>query len=218
MTITLTGATVDTGVPAQSVRPQSNPVISTSGNDPQAIARQQLPSAVPAPALLAAYSTGITPQKPPARPLTSTPSSSFAAQFIAQDAGTEDDLALFTPPKAATTSETPADDYLNDLRIARGDLTPLQKTAPTQQSEAADNAEAAQLEKPVLAAASETTARSGVAQFASSLPGVFGQFGRRAATIVQTKGVAAYQVAQTRNAQLRRATEPAPVSEPEPAL
>ena len=216
MTIALTGATVDTGVPAQNVRPQATPVISTAGNDPQSIARQQTPSAVPAPALLAAYSTGIAPQKPPAKPLSSSPSSSFAAQFIAQDAGTQDDLALFTPPKAAVTTETPADDYLADLRIARGDFSALDKTAPTQASEEADASDAVQEEKPAVAAAGETTARAGLTQTASTLPSVFSHLSRRANTIAQTKGVGAYQLAQTRNAMLKRIAEPATEAVAEP--
>lgn len=194
MTITLTGATVDTGVPAQNVRAQGNPVISTAGNDTQAIARQQLPSAVPAPVLLGAYSSGIAQQpKPPAKPFLSVPSSSLAAQFIAQgDAGTSDDLAIFQPPSlpAQTTSEeTPADDYLNDLRIARGDLSYAKTAEQTQAREAV---------RPDILFSSEVTARSGIAQFASALT----QYIRRPG-MTQAKGVSAYQLAQTRNATLR---------------
>lgn len=203
MTITLTGATVDTGVPAQNVRAQSNPVISTAGNDTQAIARQQLPSAVPAPALLGAYSPGIPPQpKPPAKPFQSVPSSSLAAQFIAQgDAGTSDDLAIFQPPPLpvqTTSEEIPADDYLNDLRIARGDLSYAKTAEQTQMRDVV---------KPSAMVSSEATARSGIAQFASALT----QYIRRPG-ITQAKGVSAYQLAQTRNAMLRNMATP--VAEP----
>jgi hypothetical protein len=212
MTITLTGVTVDTGVPAQNVRAQSNPVISTAGNDAQAIARQQLPSAVPAPVLLGAYSAAIAPQpKPPAKPFLSVPSSSLAAQFIAQgDSGSSDDLAIFEPPPlpAQTTSEeTTPDDYLNELRIARGDLSSAKTTAPTQASEQAQAREAVQNAKLETTVSSEMAARSGIAQLASALT----QYIRRPG-ITQAKGVGAYQLAQTRNAMLRNMATP--VAEP----
>jgi hypothetical protein len=207
MSISLTGATVDTGVPAQNVRAPSSPVISTAGNDAQSIARQQTPSAVPAPALLAAYSTGIAPQtKPAPKPLSSLPSSTFAAQFIAQgDAGSDDDLAIFVPPPPLQTAEeSPADDYLNDLRVARGDISAANKTEPTEASEQADTLAAVQTAKSAATAATETVEHSGITV---TLPHPSSQF--RRATIVQAKGVSAYQIAQMRNGSLRRA-EPAP--------
>ena len=212
MAITLTGATVDTGVPAQNVRVASNPVISTAGNDTQSTARQQLPSAVPAPALLAAYSTGIAPQtKPAPKPLSSLPSSTLAAQFIAQgDAGSDDDLAIFEPPPSApTVQESPADDYLNDLRIARGDFSSVNPSAPAEDSEPADTTAAVQNADPADVDASDTPARDGIMQFASAVPNLISQFSRRA-NIVQAKGVSAYQLAQTRNAMTPRTAEPVP--------
>ena len=200
MTISLTGVTVDTGVPAQQPRAAINPVISTAGNDNQQVARQQLASAVPAPALLAAYSTGIAPQpKLPAKPLSSAPSSSFAAQFIGQDAGSNDDLALFEPPPATantTEEESPADDYLNDLRIARGDFSAVNKSAPTEARDAADKVQAAQIAKPAAAQASEAMEHSNLLSSVLSHPG-------RRATVSQVKGVGAYQLAQARNGQAR---------------
>jgi hypothetical protein len=53
-------------------------------------------------------------------------------------------------------------------------------------------------------AASEGTVRSGIAQFASALPTLFGQLIRRS-TIAQVRGVSAYQLAQARNAANRQA-------------
>ncbi len=213
MTITLTGVTVDTGVPAQNVRAPVNPVISTAGNDVQAISRQQLQSAVPAPVLLGAYSTGITQQKPAAKSFTSIPSSGFAAQFIAQgDAGSDDDLAIFVPLQVTSPAvqETPADDYVNELRIARGDLGSA-KAAPTQVSEQMQQREAVQNAKPATTAATESSIRSGITQLAS----VVSQFIRRP-NLLQAKGVGAYQVAQTRTALLRpdRLATTAPTTEP----
>ena len=215
MTISLTGATVDTGVPAQNVRAPSNPVISTAGNDNQAIARQQLPSAVPAPALLAAYSTGIAP-KPTTKSLTSTPSSAFAAQFIAQDAGSQDDLAIFELPAKpqAANDDDAGNDYLNDLKIARGDFSAVSKAQTAQPSAQTQAATAAQNAKPVAMLASDAMTRSGAAQQAMTVPNILSQFIRRP-TLVQAKGVGAYQLAEARNATTKNiAAATTPVAEP----
>jgi hypothetical protein len=122
-TISLIGAPVDTGQSAPNPRP-AVPVISAAGvNDAATIARQQLLSAPPAPALIAAYAASIQPQqKPLARAATQVPSSALAAQFIAQDSSlTAEDLAIFVATKPASNlpaDNAAADNYLADMRIA----------------------------------------------------------------------------------------------------
>ena len=215
MTISLIGVTVDTGVPAQNVRAPNNPVISTTGNDLQAIARQQLPSAVPAPALLAAYSTGIAP-KPSSKAASSTPSSAFAAQFIAQDAGSEEDLALFEPPASPPPAQDEAaagNDYLNDLKIARGDFSAVSKAQATPTAAAVTADTAVENANAATAQVSDSLARDGVVEQAITLPYIVSQYGRRAG-LVQAKGVHAYQLAEARNAASKTATaSPPPIEE-----
>jgi hypothetical protein len=205
MTISLTGASVDTGAPAPSVR-AATPLISAAGiNDQAAIARQQLPTAVPAPAFIAAYSANIPPQpKPPLRPNIAAPSSALAAQFIAQDAAlSPEDLAIFvaTKPAMAKASAEPAgDDYLMNMRIARGDVALASK--PSQVTVQATTQEAIANAKLATTLAGETNMRSGIAQFASAIPALVSQFMRRS-TLAQARGVSAYQLAEARNAASR---------------
>lgn len=203
MTISVTGVTVDTGAPAQVARPLPNITVSAAGvNDQATVARQQMASAVPAPALIAAFSANIQPQpKVTPRPLSSSPSSSLAAQFIAQDDGiTSEDLAIFEIPKPvaqSATQESSADDYLKDLRIARGDFSEVKKPAA---AAANTQAEAVKLQQ----AANDNTLRNNIMQFTAALPAVLSQFMKRP-TLLQAKGVVAYQLAEARNAGTRAA-------------
>ena len=213
MTIGVNGISVDTGPSAPIVR-TAPPVISAAGvNDPAALARQQLPTAVPAPALIAAYSAN-PPQvpKPPQRTANSSqPSSALAAQVIAQDSSlTSDDLAVFTPrqvPAEITTPAPAADDYLTNLRIARGDLSLAGEGAaspvsskPTQASVQSAALDVAAHAPSAAVASSESNARSGLGQLAASLPSLFGKLLRRQTTIARTQGVDAYALAAARNA------------------
>ncbi len=194
--MTIQSAVLPEGVaPSSPARAQGAAISAAGVNDLAAIARQQLPSAVPAPALIAAYSTAIQPApKPVARSGLVPPSSALAAQFIAQDAvQAPDDLAIFVAPapqNAAATSESPGDDFLTQLRIARGDIPAAQATAQPKQ-----------LQTPV----AQLPERTAVAQFVAALPSVVQQWMRHP-TILNTRGVAAYQLAQARNALGKKAT------------
>jgi hypothetical protein len=204
--------------PVPAARVQLTAISAAGVNDAAALARQQLPNAVPAPALIAAYSANVPQQpKPPARPQNATPSSALAAQFIAQGAlNSEEDLNLFTPRSASTVTQevgsSPADDYLVALKVARGEVTAVQskptpqaqklssEAGPTSQSNQADVANG----RPMTNAAFESLARTVVAQAASGLPALFVQF-MRAPSIATARGFSAYQIAQARNASIRSA-------------
>ncbi|MDX2095077.1 MAG: hypothetical protein SFW64_03970 [Alphaproteobacteria bacterium] len=124
MTISLNGASVDTGPLAPTApapRALASLLATVGAADPAALARNQLPSAVAASTALAT----LPPQLPPAlKPLARAPSSQLAAQFIAQDASlSAEDLAIFMVRQARAEAAPPAvDDYLASLRIARGEL------------------------------------------------------------------------------------------------
>lgn len=91
MTLSILGVSVESAAPAPSPRGQAVPISAAGVNDAAAIARQQLPSAVPAPAALAAYSAHVTPQPKPAnRAATSSSPSAFDAQRLAQEEGGEE--------------------------------------------------------------------------------------------------------------------------------
>jgi hypothetical protein len=214
MTTAILGLSVDTGTPQPNVRVVATPISAAGVNDAAALARQQLATAVPAPAAIAAYSPNIVQQpKPIVRNPIAAPSSSLAAQFIAQGVvDSTEALEIFTPrPTVTTGTDAPIeDDYLTALRVARGDIQAAQsaqKTPATKPSQQATQA-AAQAEltvnKTTANAASETVARSVVAQAASGLPALFNQFIRKP-TILTTRGLGAYQLAEARNAATRKA-------------
>ena len=188
--MTIQSAVLPEGVaPGLPARGQSVAISAAGVNDLAAVARQQLPSAVPAPALIAAYNTSIQPQPKPARTtMTAPPSSALAAQFIAQDAvQTPEDLTIFvapTPRGNTAATESAGDDFLTQLRIARGDI-PAAKLASQP--------------PPAQAALAPPPERMGVAQFVAALPAVVQQWIRHP-TLLNVRGVAAYQLAQTRNA------------------
>lgn len=187
--------------------------ISAAGvNDLATIARQQLQSAVPAPALIAAYSTNVQaqPQTKNTRPvaIVNAVSSPLAAQFIAQLPNVNaEDLVIFSPPVKATVDAAqtpPEDDYITALKIARGEVVLAKPAAPAtpprvQTSEAAAN------QTP---APAEASARAGVAALAASLPVLVVPL-TRTPTLEKARGVAAYQLAQTRGALARKQAEPA---------
>jgi len=207
-TISLIGAPVETGQPAPNLRP-AVPVLSAAGvNDAATIARQQLLSAPPAPALIAAYAASIQPQqKPLARAATQAPSSALAAQFIAQDSSlTEADLAIFVPAKPATNlpaDNSTADSYLADMRIARGEVAgaPTLRNAEPQKNTVESNAVAAV----PIGTGIENVARNGLGQAVVAFPMLLIQRLRRA-DFVKAQGVVAYQFAQARNAASRKPT------------
>ena len=213
MTATVLGVSVDAGAPALHVRAAPTPISAAGVNDAATLARQQLVNAVPAPAAIAAYSSNIVPQpKPPARPSAALPSSPLAAQFIAQDAAISgDELAIFTPrPTPAPAGEAPAvaDDYLSALRTARGEVAPAKSndaaaTAPSQQAVKAGEQADIATAKITTYVATETLARTVVAQAATGLPSVFSQFIRKP-SIINARGLSAYQLAQARNAAMRK--------------
>jgi len=189
--------------------------ISAAGvNDTAALARQQLPNAVPAPALIAAYSANV-PQQPklPLRPTSAAPSSALAAQFMAQGVfSTEEAAELFAPrlptPMNEEATEAP-DDYLLALRIARGDVAAVNvkpTTAPatkiTQDATPPTPAETTAAKLPS-ATTTETTMRAVMAQAATGLPALFTQFIRKP-SIANVRGFAAYQLAEARNALTRK--------------
>lgn len=214
MTTALLGVSVDTGAPASNVRVVATPISAAGVNDAAALARQQLTNAVPAPAAIAAYSPNVVQQpKPVLRNPIALPSSSLAAQFIAQGVVDSAEALEIFAPRATPVTATNApieDDYLTALRVARGDIQAAQTTpktaatAPSQQAtQAAVQAEQAAT-KTSANAVNETVARSVVAQAASGLPALFNQFIRKP-TILTARGLGAYQLAEARNAATRKA-------------
>lgn len=213
MTTTVLGVSVDTGAPAPSVRVIPNNISPAGVNDAAALARQQLVNAVPAPAVLAAYSANLVQQpKPAVRTTIALPSSALAAQMIAQEGmDVTEALEIFTPrPTPTAVVDAPQDnDYLSAMRMARGEflstkLSPSTAAAPSQQAtQAVVQAEMAST-KSAANAASEAMARTVVAQAATGLPALFDQFIRRP-TILSVRGLGAYQLAEARNAATRKA-------------
>ncbi len=212
MTTTVLGVSVDTGAPALNARVAVTPISAAGVNDAATLARQQLVNAVPAPATIAAYSSNVVQQpKPPVRTTIALPSSMLAAQFIAQDAVAAEELAIFTPPPPATTTsnEPVADDYLAALRMARGEVqaakpNAAQASAPSQLGAKTNEQVEMAAAKTTANAATETMARTVVAQAATGLPALFNQFIRRP-TILTARGFGAYQLAEARNAAMRKA-------------
>lgn len=215
MTSNVLGLSVDTGAPALNVRAQATLISPAGVNDAAALARQQLTTAVPAPTLIAAYSANVPQQpKPPVRPTPTAPSSSLAAQFIAQEAVTSaEELAIFVSRAATVATNTPADDdFLATLRMARGDI-PAPKNAAVLTAKPSQELAQATIQTQVAAtttatnAANETLARTVVAQAATGLPALFTQFIRKP-TIINTRGLTAYQLAEARNAAMRKVPVP----------
>jgi hypothetical protein len=196
----------------------AQPVISAAGvNDAAALARQQLPNAVPATSLIAAYNANaVAAPKPPQRLTANQPSSALAAQLIGQTpAISEEELAIFTPitpPSTAASNATDGNDFLNDLRIARGDLSSVKK-APVPPATTESSATSAAVLKATLLPTQptlvETSLRGTLSQFAAGLPTMLTQWMRRP-NLVQARGVSAYQLAQARNAGLRSTAIPNP--------
>jgi hypothetical protein len=221
MTIALNGVTVDTGPAtpaAPAPRAQASLLATLGVGDPQAVARQQLPSAVAAARTVAALPTTVPPVP---KPLVRAPSSQLAAQFIAQDTSlTAEDLEIFAARQTlapGSAAGEQVDDYLASLRIARGEVPNVKQqaaavsSAPTQEKqetvarEALANTNATQANT-----AAQASQRSGVASLAASLPPLFTPLLRRV-SIATSKGTDAYQLAQARIAVTR-----APVEQPAP--
>lgn len=206
MTIALNGVTVDIGPTspiAQAPRAQSALLTAVGRADPVAAQRLQLPSAVAAPATV----PGLPTQVPPApRPLQRAPSSQLAAQFIAQDIGlTASELEIFAVRQSLPNlppEQLPVDDYLTDLRIARGDVpAPERSDRQSAQATAATQAEATEKNN-TAAAFTETNLRSGLSVRTAGLPALTLPFLRRF-NIITLKGVDAYGAALARNATLK---------------
>jgi hypothetical protein len=191
------------GAPVPSLRAAA-PVVSVTGvTDDAAMARQQLPSAVPAPAQLAASAAYVPSAY---KPLVRMPSSALAAQWLAQDASageSEAGVALFAPPKpAAPTAPPMADHLLADMRMARGELPPDEaRVAATRDAAATLTSEAR------ASVFNEQRRSAGLSSLAASLPTLFNAFVRKP-SLVQARGVAAYQLAAARNVTIKT-----PVSE-----
>lgn len=202
----------ETAAPPASARGNAPTVSSTVVNDVAALARQQLPSAVPATALIAAYSGNVAPAPKQTVRLAPPVSSALAAQFIAQTPeATAEDLEIFvTRAPAAPASETQndADDFLNTIRMARGDFShekQVQNPAarPTQTTvETAARENAAAIAKPVTP---EPVLRGTLAPL-THLPPVQVMLGRKP-TINNARGLSAYQLAQDRNAATKKTPE-----------
>lgn len=218
MTIALNGVTVDTGPVAPStpsLRAQASLLATLGANNVQAAARVQLPSAVAASTAVASLPAQVPT---PPRQVVRVPSSPLAAQFIAQDTGlSAQDLEIFAVRQTLTQANVPeaqVDDYLSALRIARGDVpTARQNPAnsgsnPTQEKiDTALRDAASQANAPL--ATAQATARSGVAALATGLPALTPPLLRRV-NFASSKGADAYQIAQQRNAGLKRVPGDAP--------
>jgi hypothetical protein len=180
--------------------------------------RTQLANAVAAPGALAAYAAQ-TPQplKPTLRALSSQTSSQLAAQYIAQTPEADnDDLKIFatrqrsdTDPQVDDEEPSTGDDFLAQLRLARGDPAPSSKTpAP---ASAPSSAQAASEAASVITNANATNAiRAGRAaltglaaalssQFISRLPKPVLTSGAKKPGLGQVRGSSAYQLTTTRN-------------------
>lgn len=205
--------TVETaGVPAPTLRAGVEPVSSAGVHDPGALARQQLPSAVPAPAQVTAYAPYTASAY---RPVVRTVSSPLAAQFIAQEAGSgEDELfGIFEPSPAKNQSViVPQDSYLSDIRAARGEAPAAPQEATNAAPSNAAKSPASAPSQPTTREASEAAiaSRNSTSQLASALPPLTLLVGRQP-TLSTARGVGAYQLTNTRNA----ATQKTPKTEPE---
>lgn len=207
MTIALNGVTVDIGPTspiASAPRAQSALLTAVGRADPVAAQRLQLPNAVAAPTTV----PGLPTQVPPApRPLQRAPSSQLAAQFIAQDIGlTASELEIFAVRQSLPnlpTEQLPVDDYLTDLRIARGDVPAPKRSARhgAQESAVATQAEAAAKNNTPIAV-TDANLRSGLSVRTAGLPALTLPFLRRF-NIITLKGVDAYGAALARNALLK---------------
>lgn len=206
MTTSINGMSVDIPVPVQTARASAAVVTTTGVNDLAAIARQQLQSAVPAPALLAAYSSKIAPQtKPAPRGSVPQPSSQLAAQIIAQDASlSSDDLTIFEP-RPLPDSDAPepiAGRYLAAAATANENAQSA-TIKPTVSGNSAQVEEATVAQTQQQASVNEALAHAAIqpalGQFAAVLPSFFSKFLRRQ-SIVQAYGAEAYALAASRNA------------------
>lgn len=181
------------------------PQLSAAGvGDQSAIARQQLPSAVPAPALIAAYSTHITPPpKQPAKPTVAQPSSALAAQMLAQTPEADDSLlAVFEPRQPPPEPTNDNDAFISPLNLARPQTSPAKAEAV--------NAKPNLLKEEsslVAQSAANTVARSGTAALASSLPSLWLHMSR-GMNLIQARGVMAYQLASLRMSSTRKPPQP----------
>lgn len=186
--------------PAHQARAQA-PIVSAAGvHDSASLARQQLPSAVPALVSVAAYHTHIPPQPKPSLPRASVapPSSALAAQFIAQGAAESDEALAIFAPQVPTHALLPEAEYLQDLRMARGEFqAPVKATEST--SAALKAATASSLE-PTSAAPLKTS----LTQLAAGLPNLLMVSVKRF-NLFAIRGVGAYQLAMKRNEALSKA-------------
>lgn len=187
------------GTPTPMTRTAPDAVSAAGVRDPAALSRQQLPSAVPAPVQVVPYAAYMPPAyRPPIR----TVSSPLAAQFIAQvgeaeASGLMDIFELPTPPPAP--SNDASDDYLQDMRLARGEPTVAATTNParaTKTATAPTTAEPGIIEP------------GGVSQRAAALPALSLIIGQPAG-LAGVRGIGAYQLASARNAAARKSM-PAP--------
>lgn len=216
----------DGGAAPPALRAAQLPVPSAAGvNDPAALARQQLPNAVPAPSLIAHYNAPlpVPVPKPILRTVSTHASSALAAQFIAQEPGLgEEDLAIFesrTQQPPFTPEEEAAVESFVAPRIERSDA---QGDAPIKAAVA--KAQTAVVEKDVEQKAVQTMQASavqnrGISQLAASLPPMLTLI-VKSPTLAQARGIGAYQLAGTRNATIKREPESAaqPQTEVEAAL
>lgn len=200
MTISLNGASVDTGplaLTAPAPRALASLLATVGAADPAALARNQLPSAVAASTALAT----LPPQLPPAlKPLPRAPSSQLAAQFIAQDASlSAEDLAIFMVRQARAEAAPPAvDDYLASLRIARGELPTAGRPTPAPIPATASTPPPPPGDVP-LRASMASLAAGGIAPPPPS-PSLL-----RRASLTVAKGADAYRLAQDRSPRARPA-------------
>ncbi len=183
-------------------------------------ARPQLASAVVAASPLAAFATQ-TPQppKPTLRVANGQISSALAAQYIAQTPElTDEDLELFAtrdraqPDITDEENNSPEDDFLTRLRIARGDtIAPAAKPTANERAAAAQNNEPPAPPVVNTAATANNAIRAGISptnglpqtlslQFLAKLPPAQLSKGGKKPGLNQARGSTAYQLTDSRNA------------------
>jgi hypothetical protein len=117
-------------LPSAVARANTSPVSMAGVQDSATLARQQLTSAVPAPAQSAAYAA--TNPTPP-RALLRNSASGLAAQLLSQGAAADENFqALFIPATTPTTAAPKPDtDFLQAMRLARGETAPTAAATST---------------------------------------------------------------------------------------
>jgi hypothetical protein len=193
--------------PLPNVQPQAV-VQAAAAASASPTAQQLLPTAVVATTLVPQYLTDTPkPPKPVLRQAATSPSSALAAQFIAQTLEASDEqLAVFSPRVSPSPQQVPRDEpeFLSQLRLARGDLPP--ETAATAQNVAA---KAASVATPVATTTTNvamlSTAVSSAPVIKQAVPSERGTIqsqqtvSGRKSSLTQTRGAAAYALAELRN-------------------